>query len=524
MNIPKIESLKEIEEILKNRIKDIPISQIPHYLKLTNTKEAALLIREYIKNNRFITIIGDYDVDGIVSSAILTKFFKEIGYKNFEVLIPNRLKEGYGISLKILERMNPLTELVITVDNGITGYEAFEELKRRGIKTILTDHHTPKKDENGKEIIPNADIVINPKVSFDYHMKEICGAEVAWYLLAALKNEGGFKIDLKDYLDYLSIAIIADVMPLIDMNRALVIAGLNKMRMKEKPFSKVLIERFGKIDSSTIAFQVAPRLNATGRLDKADKALSFLLTDSYEEAVALFEELNSLNESRKEIQNEAKANLNPIIYDRFVFAIGEFHPGVAGIIASKFVEEYKKPCIVFNEKDGILKGSGRSLGNVDLFKLINPLKDLYITFGGHPGACGISIEKKNFEKFAQILDTESKKMFKEEDYFIDENVIGEIDFTLINKELLRIIEKYEPYGFGNPMPIFITRNVEIEKKQIIKEKFLKMFLNQKGIITEAIIFKKPEVGNRLKLIKYSVKRKYYGEGRPSLVIKELIPF
>jgi single-stranded-DNA-specific exonuclease len=370
-------------------------------------------------------------------------------------------------------------------------------------------------------LIPKADIVINPKVSFDYHMKEICGAEVAWYLLAGLKNEAGFDINLVDYLDYLVLAIISDVMPLIDMNRALVKAGLEFLNKGLKPFSKVLVKNFQKIDSTVIAFQIAPRLNATGRLKKAELALNFLVADSYTQANYIYQELNVLNEDRKEIQEEIKESIEPIEYDRFVFAIGEYHSGVSGIIASKIVEKYKKPAIVFSKKDGILKGSGRSLGNVDLFKLINPLKDIYVTFGGHPGACGISIREEDFDRFAEIIDERSKELFSEEDYFIEEHIIGEIDFHLINEEMLELLEKYEPYGFGNPLPLFVTKDVNVEDVQIIKEKFLKMFLDKDGFLLEGIIFELPEkeVQKKLSSIKYNVRKNYFGN--PSLILKEI---
>ena len=515
----KINSINEIEEILKERVKEIPLNKIPHYGKLKGVREASFLIKETIKENKFITVIGDYDVDGITSSAIMTKFFKDIGYEKFEVLIPDRFKEGYGISPKILERMNPETSLVITVDNGITGYEAFHILKEKKIKTVLTDHHTPKKDEKGNIIIPEADIIINPKAAFDYEMKEICGAEVAWYLVAGLKNESGFNVDLKDYFDYLALAIIADVMPLIDMNRSLVIVGLHQIQEGMKPFSRVLKEMFPKIDSSVVAFQIAPRLNATGRLGKADKALKFLLASSYAEAYEFFSELTNLNELRKELQDDIKETMEPIVYDRFVFAVGDYHPGIIGIVASKLVEKYKKPCIIFNKNNGILKGSGRSLGNVDLFKLINPLKELYVKFGGHPGACGVSIKEEMFETFAKTVDKRSKELFNEKDYFIEENVVGEIDFELIDENLLKTLEKYEPYGFGNPTPLFVTRNIKIEAKEIIKDKFLKMILNKGGYIVEGIIFEKLNMKKNIKKLKYSVKRGFYGN--PSLIIKDI---
>ena len=519
----KISTLEELDRILRERVKDLPLSKIPHYSKLNGVNEASRMIKKAIRNNEFITVIGDYDVDGIVSSVIMKKFFDRIGYKNYEIIIPDRFKEGYGISPLILERVNPETSLIITVDNGITGYEAFDILSKTSVKTILTDHHMPKTDEKGNMIIPKADIIINPKVAFDYELKDICGAEVAWYLLAGLKNEAGFNIDLGEFLDYLALAIIADVMPLIDMNRALVIAGLNRIKKGKKPFSRILIENFKNIDSNVIAYQIAPRINAAGRLGMAGLAFNFLSAGTYEEAYRMYCGLTSLNEERKKIQEDIQEEIKPIVYDRFVFAIGEYHSGVTGIIASKLVEKYKKPCIVFNrDETGILKGSGRSLGNIDLFRLINPLKDLYVTFGGHPGACGISIEEKDFENFAQKIDERSKILFKEEDYFIEENILGEIDFKLVKKEgFLEILEKYEPYGNnGNPVPVFVTKKVKPVKTEIIKNKFIKGIFEQSGYYLEGIMFDLVDLNKSGKYqLKYSVKRNYFSN--PNLIIKDI---
>ena len=451
-----IRSIDEIRDILKNQTNDIPLSNIPHYTKLKNVKRGAKLINEAIKNNGFITVVADYDVDGVTSGAVIHKVFKEIGYDNFEIIIPNRFTDGYGISPKIIERINPDTELVITVDNGITAFEAFDILKEKGIKTVLTDHHMPVLNERGEMLLPKADVIINPKVGFDYEIKDICGAKVAWYLIATLKNEFRYKINLGDYLEYLAVATIADVMPLIDLNRAIVKSGLKRIETSDKPFVQVLKNTFNKIDSYTVAFQIAPRINASGRLGLADNAFKFLISESYTEALNYFNKLDTVNEERKEIQEDILNNIEPIEYDRFIFAIGEYHAGVVGIIASRLVELYKKPAIVFNKKEGLLKGSGRSLGNVDLYRLINPLKEYYETFGGHPGACGISVKEEKFEEFAEVLDARSKEFYEEKDYFIPENVIGYIDFDLINEELLKVLEEFEPYGYGNPTPIFVS--------------------------------------------------------------------
>ena len=346
---------QKIKELLSSRIEEIDSLSIPHFLLLSDIKKAAQRIVSAVKNGQRIVIVGDYDVDGISSGAIMKLFFEKIGYP-VEIVIPNRFIHGYGLSLKILDEIE--ADLIVTVDNGITSFEAAEECKKRGMDLIITDHHTPLvneqcgTEENEKENlsfrVPEAYAIVNPKTSEDFPFKEICGAEVAWYLCAAIKHEMNLKADLREYLDILAIAIIADVMPLNHMNRLLVSMGLKRLNKALKPFSKALKKFFNRdFTSEDVAFQIAPRLNAAGRMKSAKEAYRFLVSKDEEEAFRLLLELDSLNNLRKETEKEIIDSIEIEEDDKFIIVSGDYHEGVVGIIASRLVHKYKNRQLSF---------------------------------------------------------------------------------------------------------------------------------------------------------------------------------
>ena len=272
----------------EKRLKDIPSPTL-----LKDAEKAAERIAQAIQNKERITLIGDYDVDGVTSSAIMKLFFEEIGYP-LTVVIPNRFTEGYGINENILKRVD--ADLIITVDNGITAHKAALVCKERGIDLIITDHHTPEGS------LPSTYALVNPKQEgCEYPYKEICGAQVAWLVLAALKKEMGLQIDMGQYLDLLALAVIADVMPLHDINRAIVKEGLKLMSRSIRPPFIIIREFLNKssLSSEDIAFAVAPRINSAGRLEDASIALEFLTAGDELTAAKRFELLNNLNEMRK---------------------------------------------------------------------------------------------------------------------------------------------------------------------------------------------------------------------------------
>jgi single-stranded-DNA-specific exonuclease len=433
------------------------LSDIPHPSLLHDATRSAKRIAKAIKNGEKITLVGDYDVDGITSTSICILFFREIGYP-LEAVIPNRFSDGYGVSPKILQRVD--ADLVITVDNGITAIEAAKICKERGIDLIITDHHTPS------NTLPDAYAIVNPKLDIcEYPFKDICGAQVAWLLLGLVKQELGADINMMQYLEFLALAVVADVMPLIGINRAIVQGGLKQM-MKSKRAPFVIIREFinkSRLSSEDIGFQIAPRLNAAGRLEDAMIAVEFLTAEDENSAFVHFEKLNQLNELRKTTEAETTeiASLHVNSSDRVIVAYGEgWHEGVVGIIASRLVNQFNRPAIVLSVDGDMAKGSARSLGNVDIYDLINRQKRYLEKFGGHKMAAGLSLHVKNIQAFKEAINIDAQKL-DEDDFLPKEEIIGAIESSSIDFELLDILEQFEPYGESNPRPRFLAKDAEV---------------------------------------------------------------
>jgi len=507
----------KIEKILSNRIEELSSSRLPHYSLLSGIEKASVRIVKALKNGEKIVLVGDYDVDGVSSSAIMKLFFEKLGYE-LEVVIPDRFKDGYGLSLSVLERIK--ADLLITVDNGITSFDAAEECVKKGTDLIITDHHTPLCGNDGEYVLPKALAIVNPKTSPDFPFKEICGAEVAWYLCAAIKGELKLDIDLREFTDILCVAVIADVMPLTHMNRTLVNMGLKRLNAAQKPFSKALKKFFNRnFGSEDIAFQIAPRLNAAGRMAHAETAYRFLVSENENEAYDLLLKLDGYNNLRKETEKEAVESIKEVD-DGFIVLKGDYHEGVVGIIASRLVHRFKKPAIVLSRKDGILKGSGRSLGNIDLFSLVNECGDLLEGFGGHKMACGLSVKEENFDEFRRRLNEKIRK-YSKEDFFIEDYVLGELPFREIDTELLDLLKKYEPYGEGNPKPKF-TAAAKVEHVQNLKENHFKLILSQDDILLPGVIFRYDGGFDEEIEFKFSVgENSYYGRS-VQLLIEEIL--
>ncbi len=450
---------KTLFEILKSRFNGdfSKLSDIPHPSLLHDGIKAASRIAKAIQKKERIVLVGDYDVDGVTSTSICVLFFREIGYP-LETVIPNRFKDGYGVSPKLLERID--ADLIFTVDNGITAIEAADICKKRGIDLIITDHHTPS------QILPDAYAIVNPKLqTCSYPFKDICGAQVAWLLLGLLKKELHVDIDMMQYLELLALAIVADVMPLVGINRAIVQGGLKQMMKSQKPSSVIIREYINKsrLSSEDIGFQIAPRLNAAGRLKDASLAMEFLTAKSENEAFEKFELLNKLNDLRKttEAQTTEIASLHVSSDDKIIVAYGEgWHEGVVGIIASRLVGQFNRPAIVLSIDGENAKGSARSLGNVDIYKLINTQKQYLQKFGGHKMAAGLSLHTKDIEEFKKAINEEAKHI-NPEDFIVKEDIVGSIDSSAIDFELLDILEQFEPYGEANPRPRFLLEDAEV---------------------------------------------------------------
>jgi single-stranded-DNA-specific exonuclease len=452
-----------IEDLYTRLAKRFPegykkLGDIPAPTLLKNAKKGARRVAQAIQNKEHITLIGDYDVDGVVASSIATLFFREIGYP-LTTVIPNRFKDGYGINAKILQRIN--ADLVITVDNGIVAVEAADVCKQMGIDLIITDHHTPA------ALLPDAYAIVNPKLpQCTYPFKEICGTQIAWLFLGLVKQELGINIDMKQYLDLVAIATIADVMPLVHINRAIVQSGLKYLTTSQRPAMEALREFLGKssFSSEDIAFHIAPRINSAGRMQDGGLALDFLTAKTKKEALCLLEELDTLNNERKSIESEAfhMAQLHVDSTSSIIVAAHEdWHEGVVGIVASRLASRYKKPAIVLSIEGEQAKGSARSVGSVNIFSLIKSQETLLTKFGGHMMAAGLSLPTQKIATFAQAINKAAAKL-EPKDFFSNEGVVGRLaSSTLQDPRLLEVLKKFEPYGEGNLRPKFLLKNAEI---------------------------------------------------------------
>ena len=459
-NAPTLD-LEALKRKLDERFSDgfSKLSDIPNPSLLLNAPKAAKRIADAIRNKERITLVGDYDVDGVTATSIVTLFFKEIGYP-LTTIIPNRFIDGYGVSASVLERVD--ADLIFTVDNGISAFEAAEVCKERGIDLIITDHHTPS-DE-----LPDVYTIVDPKLPDDtYPFKEICGAQVGWLVLVLVKQELGLNINMSQYLPLLALAIVADVMPLIGINRAMVQHGLKQMGTSTLPPFVIIREFLDKstLSSEDIGFQIAPRINSAGRLEDASIALEFLTAQTTDQAFKQFELLNKLNDLRKGIEADVTEEAIGQVKegDDVIVVYGEdWNEGVVGIVASRLVNKFGRPAIVLSLNEGRAKGSARSIGSVSIYELIKSQEALLLGFGGHTMAAGLALDESALETFKQEINLVAKQI-DPKDFEPTIELIGELTPSSINNHLLALLEAYEPFGEANPRPRFLAKDALVEK-------------------------------------------------------------
>lgn len=499
------------------------LADLPSPSSFKDIKKAAIRIKEAILNKENITVVGDYDVDGVVSTTIMIDFFEKIGYP-IKHIIPNRFKHGYGLSPKIVDKL-PQNGVVITVDNGISAIETAKILKEKGIDLIITDHHTVG------EKVPDALAIINPKQSdCEFPYKEICGAQVAWYFCAQVKQELNININMSQFLDVLAIAIIADIMPMTSLNFTMVKQGLKKIKTSQRASMLELNSMMRKESfiSDDIGFFIAPKLNSAGRMEDASTALNFLLAKNQFIARDYLYDLNDLNELRKKLQNEiSKKAIDEVREDDKVIVVwgDDWHEGVIGIVASKTSNHFKKPSFIFSiNEEGIAKGSARSNGDVHLYDLISKASHLLLGFGGHKNAAGLSLKAENLEAFREEVNNILKN--EEINLHYDFDTLGELDVSCVDLEFLEIIESFEPYGLENEKPLFSISNSKIVKHDFIgKDKnHIKFTLSSNGYIFEALQFNCDSFDQResLDLVVSVNKNEFRGNVTPQFLIQEIL--
>ncbi len=506
-------TLQALDLLLQNRFKEgfLSLKDLPNPSEFKDMDKATTRIVSAIKNKEKITIIGDYDVDGVTSTTLMKLFFEEIDYP-IEWIIPNRFRDGYGLSANIIPRILG-TDLAITVDNGISAVYAAKLCKEEGIELIITDHHLLAPE------VPECFAIIDQKqeeCTFPY--ADVCGAQIAWYLIASLKNALEIKINMMSYMELTAIAIIADMMPLQHINRAMVEAGIEALNKSKRPAIRAFLEHSGKeaLNAEDIGFFLAPLLNAAGRMEDASFAVEFLTSRNIYDARVRLERLIDFNTSRKATEQELtqKALAQVKLSDAVIVVEGEgWHEGVVGIVAARVARHHEKPCIVLsNNGEGTLKGSGRSFGDCDLFSITNGCREHLEKFGGHNAAIGLSMRKECLEAFKMQI----QKNYATGNYIQnveDPDIVGTLDFADISFDLTKIVKKYAPYGQGNPTPKFISKNVEILQADTMgkEAEHLRFSFAQEGIVMAGVQFKTREtyeVGSRCSVV-YTVNENHF---------------
>ena len=433
-------------------------------LLLPDMDRAVERIRKAISGGENIWIYGDYDVDGTTAVSALMLTFRRIGVEA-NYYIPNRLIEGYGLNRDaIAELKDKGCDLLITVDCGISAYEEIEYANEIGMDVIVTDHHHPKSDR------PPACCIINPKLpDSSYPFKDLAGVGVAFKLIQALMSELGDEEFPESLLDLVALGTIVDVTPLTGENRVLARFGLERLTERSRIGIKALCDAIGlssKVRSYHVSFLIGPRLNASGRLDTAHSVVELLTTDSYERAYQISLKLNADNLERQKIESQILAQATDMVgamdlrkEKGIVLASDTWHRGVVGIVASRIVERFYRPTILIAIEEEEGHGSGRSIPEFDLFEGISRCADLLIGFGGHRAAAGIKIERERIPEFRKRFAEVVGEALSEEDLTPKVEIDVETPLHELNLELVEEMELLEPFGFGNPSPLFAVRNV-----------------------------------------------------------------
>lgn len=450
-------------------------------------------IIEAMNNNEKIMIYGDYDVDGITSISVLQKFLKER-----EVIvssyIPNRLEEGYGLNKNAIKGIyDKGYRLMITVDCGISAIEEIEYANSLGITTIITDHHEPLEE------LPKALAVIDAKRKDNkYPFNQLAGVGVVFKVIQALGIKLG--LDEKEYLKYLDlvcVGTISDIVPLVDENRVIAKLGLKLVNVTKNLGLRCLLESAGykTIDSNTVSFGIAPRVNACGRMGHENEALDIFLSDDIDEVKKLSDKLNEYNRTRQETEKNIVKEALELIEtnkenEKSAIVLGHkgWHHGVIGIVSSKITETYFKPSILVSFEDGIAKGSGRSIPGFDLHEALCKCSKFLEKYGGHEMAVGLSLREENFENFKEELNKIAKESKVDEILpviYID----GTVKQEDMKMDFVKELHKLEPFGEGNKMPLFAYKGLKINSIRALTEgKHLKLTLKDDNIIIDAIGF------------------------------------
>ena len=529
---------KDIDMYLNGNLNDI---HNPHSMKDAD-KFVDIIIKK-IEEHKPVRIIGDYDIDGICSIYILFCGLKAAG-ADVDYVVPHRINDGYGINEHLIDNaINEGIDTIVTCDNGIAAYNQVRYAKDNGITMIVTDHHDVPfeiKDDKKVYIVPPADAVINPKqADCDYPFKLLCGAGVAYKLISLLYDRLGLdKKELEDYIEFMAIATVGDIVDLIDENRIVVKYGLKHIAHTKNTGLRALIEEcqldINNISSYHIGFVIGPCLNASGRLDTARQAIELMLCKDNEKAHNMAKELIALNNERKSMteQETQKAielvENTGLLKDRvLVVYLKDCHESIAGIIAGRIKERYYRPTFVITNAEDGAKGSGRSIEGYNMYEEINKCKNVLTKYGGHPMAAGLSLAISDIDIFRKMLN--DNVILTDEDLIPKMWIDVPMPVSYANIRLVNQLKLLEPFGKGNEKPVFADRNLYVKTASVIgkNKNVLRCQLEtEDGTYVPAVQFginnidDIPMAGMRISIIYYPDINTFNGIMSLQIIIKE----
>lgn len=529
---------KDIDMYLNGNLNDI---HNPHSMK--DADKFVDIITKKIEEHKPVRIIGDYDIDGICSIYILFCGLKAAG-ADVDYVVPHRINDGYGINEHLIDNaINEGIDTIVTCDNGIAAYNQVRYAKDNGITMIVTDHHDVPfeiKDDKKVYIVPPADAVINPKqADCDYPFKLLCGAGVAYKLISLLYDRLGLdKKELEDYIEFMAIATVGDIVDLIDENRIVVKYGLKHIAHTKNTGLRALIEEcqldINNISSYHIGFVIGPCLNASGRLDTARQAIELMLCKDNEKAHNMAKELIALNNERKSMteQETQKAielvENTGLLKDRvLVIYLKDCHESIAGIIAGRIKERYYRPTFVITNAEDGAKGSGRSIEGYNMYEEINKCKNVLTKYGGHPMAAGLSLAISDIDIFRKMLNDNA--ILTDEDLIPKMWIDVPMPVSYANIRLVNQLKLLEPFGKGNEKPVFADRNLYVKTASVIgkNKNILRCQLEtEDGTYVPAVQFginnidDIPRAGMRISIIYYPDINTFNGIMSLQIIIKE----
>lgn len=506
-------SHQKLKEFLNPKLEDIL------KIKLTDTKVAIARISEAINRKEKIIVYSDYDADGLSATAIMWETLTDLGAQVMPY-VPHRVKEGYGLSTGAIDGLSAQgVSLIITVDHGVTAVKQVEHAKKLGVDIVITDHH----------VLPQ----IPPKSYALVHSTDLCGAGVAWRLAWELANQlkGEIRDKMLSRLELAAIATVADLVPLLAANRAIVKLGLEKISKSTRPGIIALMKATGMsgpVGTYEIGHIIAPRINAMGRIEHGLDALRLLCAKNNKQAEEMAKFLTKTNSRRQDLTTQAISLAMEMVMDNQplgVIAHSDWHEGVIGLVASRLVESFNKPMIVISKGEIFSKGSARSIAGFNIVEAIRASSELLVDAGGHPMAAGFTIKTKHIEVFRNQINAYAKERLTDELLTPTLNIECELETSDINQKTLETIKIFEPFGIGNPQPIFLTKNMLIEDVRAVGQGANHIKLQVDGF--SAIGFNLGErqtdfrPGYKVDLLYNIAEDKYNGNDSLQLKIKDL---